>query len=245
MKYNPNQYEVVTTAYGIETNIIKYLRYIGPPDITPEQPQDCTSYKFMFHERNDIKFLDLTSWDFTGITDITSMFASCKNLEILRLNGCNMQDVKVTIDAFSSLESLLYFDLELSGLKYLNIRDITGLSSVSNAIMHNVIFDNVYDLFHCGLQFTKLKSLTVPAHVILKLKKKYPTELNEVWLRDPWWDRLVKAFKTTLTLPEIFNMRSHMPGPPTIEMITKIAMKLQGDPQFFQTHSKLSSKWFE
>ena len=96
----------------------------------------------MFYNCNSITSLDLSGWNTSNVTNMSSMFCNCNSLTSLDLSGWNTSNVTDMRAMFSRCSYLTYLDLSgfntsnvtnmssmLSGCSYLTYLDLSGFNT--------------------------------------------------------------------------------------------------------------------
>ena len=104
-------------------------------------------------EKTKFKYIDISSWDVSNVTNMTRMFCWCKELESIGdISGWDVSSIRNMIGMFYECRS---FNQDLSGWNVSNVtsmsfmfyncksfnQDISGWN-VSNVIYNNKIFEN-------------------------------------------------------------------------------------------------------
>lgn len=128
MLYDPNYFE------GFDWFGEKYLVSINN-SYRPPQPIGCTQYYRMFAQRNFLTSLDISDWDFSDATKLTSMFDGCSRLEKVLLPKTTGNKLLTLVSMFSDCVSLKEIDLrdwDVSCVQFTNnmFRCCTSLEQV-------------------------------------------------------------------------------------------------------------------
>lgn len=137
---------------------------------TPEQPINCSSTEMMFATYKG-EALDLSDWDVSQISNMTSMFSRCVNLKSLNLNKWNTSKVRNMSYLFSGCEKLE--ELHISCWDLSNVESTSSMFlNCSSLHFLDVTNWNVGNVNRMGRMFSgcdALKSLDVSKWNVYKV----------------------------------------------------------------------------
>ena len=155
--------EITIKLIGNDTQNILYENFIYPPDevliegdsylideknrinltndvnyITMRWNSELTNFTYMFADLSNLKEIDLSNFDISGVTRMSSMFQNCYNLEYIKFNNnigtkLMVRDMSSTFENCTSLKNLDLSNLDTYDLRsttraFFNCRSLTSIN---------------------------------------------------------------------------------------------------------------------
>ena len=149
-----------------------------------------TNCAVMFHELNNIIYLDFSKFDSSKVTDISFMFRYCTSLTSINFHNFNTQNVNTMHGAFIRCEQLT--SLNLFSFNTLLVSDVRNLFygciklkklniynfDTSSVTSSDYMFNGVSNLIYCVKDITKISSISnrFPSSSIMNCSEIYNDE---------------------------------------------------------------------
>ena len=153
---NNAKYDFTGSGSKSSGNLTSYLTTV---DLTGFDTSNYTNMSSMFENCSSLTSLDLSNWNTSKVTSMSSMFSNCKSLTTLDLSNWNTSKVTSNYNMFYNCESLT--TLDLSNFDTSNITDIFGMFSMCSSLTSlNLSNFNTGKVTNMNDMFQKCKSLT-------------------------------------------------------------------------------------